>query len=160
GEAHGARSCSAAMVVERNAERARGAAVSIAHQSFADDLDRHAVLQGYGAHHGRIGGHDASAGACAMIGDENFAQLTVYDRAGDGEAEPLRFDFEICGRPALREAGAFVHGTLRKNGGMSNGCGADSHEILSITVRPVWLRSQTNHAKAMPLLALRPSHPA
>jgi hypothetical protein len=35
-----------------------------------------------------------------------------------------------------------------------------SHEILLMMVAPVWLRFQTNHAKAMPLLALRPCHPA
>src|SRR5262249_39758841 len=113
-------------------------------------LERATVLQRQARGHGRI----------ARVGQKDFSRPSIGEiRGARRVAQAVELDLEYDRGAAIRETFAGGHGAaLRKNGGMmSNGL---SHEIRSTVVGPVWLRSQTNHAKAMPLLALRPSQPA
>src|SRR5262249_42884795 len=126
--------------------------------------------------HLRLSRAHASGVADIVAGIENLLHLCFGELAAISLLDELGKRVDIgAGRPqransCTRSSEDFPLAITRQQANraceLSTGRGgklghdADSHEIRSMTVGPLWLRSRMYQANAVPLLALGPAHPA
>src|SRR5262249_53098562 len=80
--------------VERGAERAASRAIAIAHKRMADDLERHAVLQGDAGHDRAVTRGSVGVATALAVGEEHLFERAVGESA-DGRDIAQATDFKI-----------------------------------------------------------------